>query len=239
MNRGGSQSLLPVDKRAERPLAFVMIAMAFLAALTLLGSRMSARSYNAWQSDLKNAATLQLTGLQDDTRKEQIKTAISIIKDVAPDLSPKAIGRKKERALIQPWLGGVELPEGVSLPAIISLKASPGFNADVLSERLNAAGLTHQIDTHNMWDKDVRRAKRVAHLTGSAVLLIILAASALILSFATQSAMTAQTQTLSVFLQVGASDNFITKIYLKRALWLSLGSVVIGMGLASIFMMII
>jgi len=235
MTKLSSHPLLPRDKAFERPLFIVMVIMAFLAALTLLSSRMSARSYNAWQSDLNGAATVQLQHITPENRLERVRSAIKIIQGFDKTLAPKALQASEERGLIQPWLGDVTLPDDIALPALITLKAGTNFKAEKLTETLSEAGVIATVNHHNLWQKDIIKAKRSARFTGSLLLIIILSASGAIILFAVQSAMFAQSQTLSVFRQIGATDNFITRLYLKRALWLSVIASLIGVSFAHIF----
>lgn len=235
MNESASQPLLPRDKTSERPLFTVMVIMAFLAALTLLSSRLSARSYNAWQSDLSGAATVQLSGIAADTRMARVREAVKTIQIYDSALSPKALRASEERALVQPWLGDVTLPDDILVPALITIKADEAFNPETLTAALAEAGFEASVTRHDLWQKDIASAKRTARFTGSLVLIIILSASALIILFAVSSAMTASAETLSVFRQIGATNGFITKLYLKRALWIASIASIIGAGFAHIF----
>lgn len=235
MSQLSSHALLPRDKSSERPLFIVMIIMAFLAALTLLSSRMSARSYNAWQGDLNGAATVQLMELNQDKRTERVRAAVKIINNFDKTLSPKALRNSEERALVQPWLGDVKLPSDITLPALITLKADQSFQTEKLANTLKEAGFTATVTRHDLWQKDIIKAKQTARFTGSLLLIIILCASGAIILFGVQSAMSAQFQTLSVFRQIGATDSFISRLYLKRSIWLSVIASVIGAGFAHIF----
>jgi cell division transport system permease protein len=219
------EPLLPIDRAAERPLWVVLIIMAFLAALSLLAANMGGRSYESWQTELSGAATVQLTNAAPQTRLSQTEQATGIIKTTRPNLSVSRVSDAEALSLIRPWLGeGFEagLPEGVTLPVLIRLSKTTAQDRAAISKALSEGGIEAVIDDHSEWTADITKAARAFRIGSWLILLVTFFAGTAAVIFATHSAMSAQKQILSVFSQVGASDSFIAKLFVKRALKISL-----------------
>jgi cell division transport system permease protein len=233
------EPLLPIDRAAERPLWVVLIVMAFLAALSLLAANMGGRSYENWQAELSGAATVQLTNAAPDTRLSQAEEAAKIIKAARPQLSVSRVSDSEALSLITPWLGeGFEtgLPDGVTLPVLIRLSKTTAQDRDAIRDALSRGGIEAVLDDHSEWTQDITKAARAFRIGSWLILLVTFFAGTAATIFATHSAMTAQKQILSVFSQVGASDKFIAKLFIKRALKISLLAAAIGVLAAFGFM---
>lgn len=215
------EPLLPVDKTAERPLWIVLIIMAFLASLALLSARIGERNYRGLQSQLAGTATVQLTDVTADNRLETAEKALAIIRTAAPDTKAVRVSDADALSLIEPWMGGSPengLPQGIALPVLISLSGITPEQRQSLRREFDSAALPAVIDDHSKWSGDMTRAARAFSIGSWLILLLTVFAGMAASVFATQSAMSAQRKTVSVFAQVGAPDKFIIKLFVARAI---------------------
>lgn len=230
-SKGKTEPLLPVDITAERPLWVVLIVMAFLAALALLSARMGERNYKGLQADLAGAATLQLTDITTENRLDIAQQALRLISKTAPDVTAARVNDADALSLIKPWMGeslSTGLPEGIALPVLITLSGSTAAQRETLREAFAGANISVVIDDHSEWSSDIERASRAFGIGSWLILLLTFFAGTAASVFATQSAMSAQAKTVSVFAQVGAADNFITRLFVMRAVKVGAVSAIIG-----------
>lgn len=226
-----TEPLLPVDSAAERPLWVVLIVMAFLAALALLTARMGERNYKSLSAELAGAATVQLTDVSADSRLDIAQQAMTLIAQTEPSLSALRVNDADALSLIKPWMGedlARGLPEGVALPVLITLDGSTQSQRAALAAAFDTAGISAVIDDHSEWSEDLTRASRAFSLGSWLILLLTFFAGTAASIFATQSAMAAQSKTVSVFAQIGAADNFIARLFLVRAVKIGVISAVVG-----------
>lgn len=226
-----AEPLLPIDKTAERPLWVVLIIMAFLASLALLSARMGERNYDALQADLAGAATLQLTDITAANRLDTAQQALSLISQTQPDVSAVRVSDADALSLIEPWMGeslSQGLPEGVALPILITLNNSTETQRAAIGRALETTGISAVIDDHSEWSGDIARASRAFEIGSWLILFLTFFAGTAASVFAVQSAMSAQSKTVSVFAQVGASDKFIARLFVLRTVKVGIISAFIG-----------
>ena len=226
-----AEPLLPVDKTAERPLWVVLIVMAFLAALALLSSQMGARHYNGLQANLSGAATVQLTDVSPDTRLETAQKAMSLIAATEPSLKALRVNDADALSLVEPWVGeSLEsgLPEGIALPVLITLSGSNEAQRNTLRTAFERNSIAAVIDDHSQWEGEMSRAARAFGVGSWLILLLTFFAGTAATVYATRSAMAVQSKTISVFAQVGAPDNFITRLFVIRAVKIGALAAIIG-----------
>lgn len=226
-----SEPLLPVDSAAERPLWVVLSIMAFFAVLALLSSRLGVRQYDGLTSDLAGQASVQLTDLTAQNRLDVAQQALSIVAQTAPNVDAARLNDADAAKLLEPWLGdnvSTSLPEGITLPVLITLSGSTEAQRRSIAQALEAANIDAVIEDHNDWADELGRTARAYNLSSWLILLLTFFAGTAASIFATQSAMSAQSKTISVFAQVGAADNFITKLFVMRAVKVGAISAVMG-----------
>ena len=218
--------LLPVNHRADRPLRIVLTIMAFLAGLALLGSRMTERAYAGWESELSSFATVQIMPNSADDVMGAAQTA----KDALSAYSVTTVDTVEARALIEPWLGGAALPDGITLPVLLRVETD---DRAALAAAMDATTLRYHIEDQSRWQKELSRTRgRIAWVSGLLLLLIITASMATTV-FATQSAIASEANSVSVFTQVGASERFIGGLFVRRALRIGGVAALLGAGLAA------
>ena len=211
--------LLNTRQDNARTLITVLAIMAFIASLALVFALSANRLKTDWHSDLSRSATIQVMLENSEVRDLKIKSALSILETQLPAASIKELNSDDSKALLRPWLGSVDLPDDLPIPALISVEfpSAADLNIEALQSQLLAEGLIVDIDDHSRWSAQIKRTGRGLLASALAMLGLIFFACAAVSAFATQAALSAQRDVIRVLLQVGASDKFVTKLFIKQA----------------------
>lgn len=209
--------ILPRNSAADRPLLIVMAIMAFMASLALLLTSMSNRASSNWQSELKQSATVQIYTADPAARTEAITRAMTVLSGI-DGLTAIPVSDEDSRDLIRPWIGDVDLPDDLPLPAMIAVEkqGSALFNSAAVRTALEAEGLSVDVDDHSAWSGRVARAARAVRVGTSLVLILLLAGSIAATGFATQSAMAVHRKIVKVLVQVGAHDRYVARLFTQQ-----------------------
>jgi len=235
------QPLLPRRNGNSRNLEFILAIMAFLAALALLYMLSALRLSETWREDLQSSATVQLILDREDTRETKIDTALLALRPVLPNARVDVIDESKSRQLLQPWLGNLDLPDDLPLPALISIEFDTGsqVNTAQISDTLSGAGLIAEIDDHSRWSDKIGQSRQRLRLAALSILAVIFSAGIAVSGFAAQAALSAQATIIKVLVQVGATDSYIARLFVREAGWRGLKGAIIGVILAMLAAIII
>lgn len=231
-----SEPLLSAQSDNARSLVIVLAIMAFLATLALLFSLSADRLRNNWQGELGRSATVQIMVDSPELRETKVETALSVLKTVLPEASIQPMSQDQSQALLKPWLGNLNLPDDLPLPALISVELTNGdtLSPDHLTTALSEEGLIADVDDHSRWSDQIGRSGRGLKAAALALLALIFGAGIAVSGFATQAALSAQRDVIRVLVQVGAEDGFISKLFIRQAGIRGLKSGIIGVVLGAI-----
>jgi len=233
-------ALLPRERQQDGPLLFVMSIMALLAGLIILFATMSTRAIDQWQSGLTQGATLTLK-LSDIEQRETQTAQLQAILETRGDIkSISVLSEARAKALLKPWLGDVELPDDLPVPALFSLELAPDKRLDVetLRSEISEQGLDVVIDDHSLWRIDIERNRKTLLGALRTILVLILLSSMAVSIFATQARLHTQHKTISVLHQVGAKNSFIARLFVGQFFLRGLIAGAIGCSLALLFALI-
>lgn len=230
--------LLPSRLRNARALWVVLIIMAMLAGCALLFARGSMRLSGTWQTQLSDTLTVQVILENSEDWDVQTNLARTTLADAVPGADIEIIPEDEAKALLKPWLGNAVLPDDLPVPALINLTGQNMSSARVETALVDT-GLTVNIDDNSRYADQLKgTAKRLVSL-GLGTLLLILIAGLSVNIFATRAGMTAQKEIIRVLVQVGASDNFIAKLFIGQALRRGALGAAIGLSLAALLWMVL
>ncbi len=225
--------ILPKGHGEERPLFVIMAIMAFLASLSLVLVLMGLRQSASWQNDLKSAATVQIIG--EDTISDADKAA-DILRTLSSVRSVDILSEAEGRTLLNPWIGELDLPNDITVPALIRLEIDDTtFDPVEIERRLITAGIEATVDNHRQWSKNLSSTWNRVRLALFSLLAIILCATVAISTFATRSVLQVRRNIILVLGQVGATDSFIGGLFVKRFLGLGFKAAITGIIFALIF----
>lgn len=231
-----SQPLLPERIENARSLLVVLMLMAFLAGLALLFSRGANRMSDHWRAQLSNTATVQILHSSPDTQQAQMQSTLQTLQSLLPEADIQPLSMDESRSLLKPWIGNTDLPEDIPVPSLITVtKSSGAINAARISAALEAEGLLVNVDDHSQYARNIQSTTRSLVGLGMGLLSILLAAGLAVSIFATRAGLSAQRDIISVLVQVGASNLFISKLFIGQAGRRAMIGAAIGIGLAALF----
>lgn len=209
-------ALLPVKLRNTRALWLVLIIMALLASLSLLFARGAMRLSSDWQTQLSDTISVQIILDSASDWDAQTEAARTALLDALPGADIEIVSQSDAKKLLQPWLGNTALPEDLVVPALLQVSGIELSN-DRIKNTLDPLGLRTNIDDNSRYADALTVTTRKLLFVSLSVLALILMTGVCINIFATRAAMTAQKEIIRVLVQVGASDKFISNLFIRQA----------------------
>lgn len=228
------QPLLPRRIENARSLLFVLCIMALLAGLSLLFSRGTTRLSSDWQNQLTHSATVQIIHSSAETKDAQLQSALNILNDFMPAKNIEPLTDTQAQDRLKPWLGDVTLPVDMTIPSLVTLTSDNELPLADIKAALNQQGLMTHIDDHQRFAGGVKQTARRLVFLGMALLIILLGASLSMSIFATRASLSSQRDIIRVLVQVGASNKFVSKLFIQQAGKRALRAALIGLGAALI-----
>jgi len=218
------KSIVPRETVASTALIFVIAIMTFLACLTLGAVSMVNTSAAKWQNDISREVTIQIRPFDDIEMEKAIQDAKSIALSFEGVAKVTALNDKETARLLEPWLGaGLQLDE-LPVPRLITVTLVDGAKPDfaTMQAQLEAKVPGSTLDDHRTWvDRLTTMALTMVGI-GTAVFLLMLAATITTVIFATRGAMAGNKDVVDVLHFVGADSKFISKQFQKHFLILGL-----------------
>ena len=132
--------------------------------------------------------------------------------------------------LLEPWLGsGLQLDE-LPVPRILTVTLAEGVKPDFegMRNRLKAEVPGSSLDDHRAWVDRLNVMAWAMVAIGSAIFLLVMAATVTTVIFATRGAMSGNRDVVDVLHFVGADEKFIANQFQKHFLALGLRGALIG-----------
>ncbi|MBK0327678.1 cell division protein FtsX [Rhodobacteraceae bacterium F11138] len=226
MSRGTIRAFLVGDAQADRVVPpsgftahltlFVSAAMAFLAVFALALSMASGRLADRWGEELALSATLRISA-PPDQRAAQTRAALEILNQTPGIASARALTAEEQAALLEPWFGP-DLPlESLPVPQLIEIIADdPAYDAAGLRLRLSGEVPGAILDDHTRWRAPLVDAANSLRRLGLISILLIVGATAAMVTLAAHAALAANAQVIEVLRLVGAKDRYIAQAFVRR-----------------------
>jgi cell division transport system permease protein len=226
--------IVPRNSISGHALIAVVAIMTFLASLTIGAVSMVYASASEWQSDVAREITIQIRPAPGRDLDAATERAAALAKGIAGIDTVRAMSKDESSKLLEPWLGaGLTLDE-LPVPRMIVATLAAGGKADIPQLRRVLAqeipGAT--VDDHRGWIERMRAMAGSAIAGGIGVLLLVIAATVLSVSFATRGAMATNRPVIEVLHFVGAKNSFIASLFQRHFLLLGLQGGAIGGGAA-------
>lgn len=226
--------LVPTDTAAGRSLAAVIAILTFLAGLCAGAAEMVAANAGQWQTSVAQEVTIQVRPGPGRDVDADVAKAQAIAKDEPGIAQTRIFSKAESERLLEPWLGtGLDLTD-LPVPRLIALRMS-GERTDLgrLRTRLTDAlpGVA-SLDDHALWLQRLSTAANAFVGAGVGLVVLVLVATGLAVTFATRGAMAGNKEVVEVLHFVGADDDFIARAFQRRFFGLGLRGGAIGAGLA-------
>ncbi|MGH7026536.1 cell division protein FtsX [Brevundimonas sp.] len=229
--------LLSREAGGERWLIVVVAVLCFLASVTAVGAVAADRAAHGWARQLRAEATVQVRPRVDETGPTAAARAAETLAGVKGVAEAEAMDRKAAESLLRPWVGEAALPD-LPLPYLVTVRLDPKApaSAPTLSRALAEAGLDASVDDHSLWRGEVERSAGVITALAGAAFLLIAAATAAVIAYATRAGMAAQASVIETLSLNGASDGYVAGLFQRRFGGLAAQAGAMGAGVAALLL---
>jgi cell division transport system permease protein len=227
--------LLPPGDARDGALVFVVSVLCLLACLAAVASISANRAAHGWRAQLTGSATVLVRPSGTETADAAAARAAEALSGVKGVVEADALEKQKAEALLAPWLGRDVLAD-LPVPRLVTVELDPRApaTADTMGKALEAAGVDATVDDHTLWLKDVLRAGALARTAGIATAMLVAAAAAAVIAFATRAGLSARGDLVGVLHLTGAEDRFIADLFQVRFARMAAQAGLIGAGAAAI-----
>jgi cell division transport system permease protein len=226
--------IVPQATISGRALVAVVAIMTFLASLTTGAVMLVRAAANEWQAEVAREVTIQVRPAAGRDIESDIAKAAAAARAASGVTDVRPYSKEEAARLLEPWLGtGLPLDD-LPVPRIIVVRIASGAAPDLselrqtLGEQVPAASL----DDHRGFVDRMRAMSSAALVGGIGVLMLVLAATVLSVTFATRAAMATNRPVIEVLHFIGAKDKFIAGHFQRHFLQLGLKGGLIGGGSA-------
>ena len=211
-------AFLPEKDARDPALIFVIAVLCFLACLTALGALAGDRGARGWTGQLVGEATVIVRARGGETPDAAAARAAEALAGLPGVTEVRALEKEKAYDLIRPWIGDVADLDDLPVPRLVAVtldRKAPATAAS-LDQALKRQKLAAVVDDHSIWIKDIRRAAGVVRSTAIAIFMLIAAAAAAIVAFATRAGLAARRDVVEVLHLTGAEDSQIASLFELR-----------------------
>jgi cell division transport system permease protein len=232
-----ARNMSPIVPRASisgRALVAVVAIMTFLASITTGTVFLVSASAAEWQSEVASEITVQVRPQTGRDLDRDVTAAAEAMRTQPGIVQVKPFSKDDSAKLLEPWLGSGLSIEQLPVPRVVVARVQPGTTLDLASLRraVTQVAPSASVDDHRAWIERMRSMTGATVFAGIGILVLVIAATIISVSFATRGAMAANRPIVEVLHFVGAGDRYIANHFLRHFLRLGLEGGVIGGGAA-------
>jgi len=240
------------DDDAPLHLDWIVAAMAFLAALALVGALATADAAARWRHGLTGNLTVEIpaAGTAEKTaaapdkaasNEERLNRVFDVLRAESGIARATPVTRQHIAELLAPWLGegglgNNGLAESLPVPQLVDVTLKPDSRLDLpgLKQRLAAAVPGTTVDDHQLWVADVVHLARLA--VGLAIAIVVLVALTAIAAvvIATRAGLAVHHEAIDLLHLMGAEDRYIADQFAAQATRLGLRGGLLGLLIAAL-----
>jgi len=227
--------IVPRGSISGRALIAVVAIMTFLASITTGAVLLVRASATQWQSDVASEITIQLRSSTGRDIERDVVTALATVKAQAGIIDARAFSKEESAKLLEPWLGTGFSIDDLPIPRVIVARVAQDGSLNIadIRQKLVQAVPSATVDDHRAWIDRMRSMTGAIMAVGTGILILVIIATVISVSFATRGAMAANRPIVEVLHFVGAQDSFIANRFFRHFLRLGLEGGIIG-GVAAI-----
>ena len=232
-----ARNMSPIVPRASisgRALVAVVAIMTFLASITTGTVLLVRASAAEWQSEVASEITMQVRPQAGRDLDRDVAAAAEAMRTQPGIVQVKPFTKDESARLLEPWLGSGLSIEQLPVPRVVVARVQPGTTLDLaaLRKAVTQVAPSASVDDHRAWIERMRSMTGATVFAGVGILVLVIAATIISVSFATRGAMAANRPIVEVLHFVGAGDRYIANHFLRHFLRLGLEGGVIGGGAA-------
>ena len=217
---------------ADRGLALLVAAMAFLAALALAGATGAAGLARHWQAGAAAAVTVQVpdpTLASADATVPRLDRVLALLRETPGVASARALDAGELADLLRPWLGAAAGRIAVPLPGVVSVHlAGAGPDLAALAARLEAAAPATQTESHGVWVARLALLARSLQACAWIAVALVGLIAVVVTTVATRAGLMARREAIEVIHGLGADDSYIARRFAGRVLRRALSGGILG-----------
>ncbi len=235
-----ARNMSPIVPRASisgRALVAVVAIMTFLASITTGTVLLVSASAAEWQSEVASEITMQVRPQTGRDLDRDVTAAAEAMRTQPGIVQVKPFSKDELAKLLEPWLGTGLSIDQLPVPRVVVARVQPGTTLDLagLRKAVTQVAPSASVDDHRAWIERMRSMTGATVFAGIGILLLVIAATIISVSFATRGAMAANRPIVEVLHFVGAGDRYIANHFLRHFLRLGLEGGLIGGGAAMLF----
>ncbi len=232
-----ARNMSPIVPRASisgRALVAVVAIMTFLASITTGAVLLVSASAAEWQSEVASEITMQVRPQAGRDLERDVIAAAEAMRTQPGIVQVKPFSKDESARLLEPWLGSGLSIEQLPVPRVVVARVQPGTTLDLaaLRKAVTQVAPSASVDDHRAWIERMRSMTGATVFAGIGILVLVIAATIISVSFATRGAMAANRPIVEVLHFVGAGDRYIASHFLRHFLRLGLEGGLIGGGAA-------
>jgi cell division transport system permease protein len=195
---------------------FAAAAMAFLAVFALALSMAAGRLADRWSGALDRSATIRISAPPGQI-EAQTRAVLAALQTTPGIASAEVLDDAALQALLEPWLGPDMPIDTLPLPRLIAVtEDAAGYDPEGLRLRLMAEAPGAVLDDHARWRRPLAIAAERLRWFGTASIVLIGAAMAVMITLAAHAALAANQQVIRVLRLVGARDTYVARAFVRR-----------------------
>jgi cell division transport system permease protein len=232
-----ARNMSPIVPRASisgRALVAVVAIMTFLASITTGTVLLVSASAAEWQSEVASEITMQVRPQAGRDLDRDVTAAAEAMRTQPGIVQVKPFSKDESARLLEPWLGTGLSIDQLPVPRVVVARVQPGSTLDLagLRKAVTQVAPSASVDDHRAWIERMRSMTGATVFAGIGILVLVIAATIISVSFATRGAMAANRPIVEVLHFVGAGDRYIANHFLRHFLRLGLEGGLIGGGAA-------
>ncbi|MBF9034842.1 cell division protein FtsX [Rhodobacterales bacterium HKCCE2091] len=212
---GGADRVVPPTGATARLTLLTSAAMAFLAVFALALSMAAGRVATTWADALARTATIRISAPAGEIGP-QTEAVLRVLDQTPGVAAARALTDEEQRELLDPWFGSLPLDD-LPIPRLVEVTGTAeGYDVEGLRQRLAAEAPGAVLDDHGRWRRPLVTAASRLRLLGGIALVLILGASAAMITLAADAALAANGQVIRTLRLVGARDGYIARAFVRR-----------------------
>src|ERR1700704_4176646 len=228
-----ARNMSPIVPRASisgRALVAVVAIMTFLASITTGTVLLVSASAAEWQSEVASEITMQVRPQAGRDLERDVTAAAAAMRTQPGIVQVKPFTKDESARLLEPWLGTGLSIDQLPVPRVVVARVQPGATPDLEALRAGVmqAAPSASVDDHRAWIERMRSMTGATVFAGIGILVLVIIATIISVSFATRGAMAANRAIVEVLHFVGAGDRYIANRFLRHFLRLGLEGGLIG-----------
>ncbi len=200
-----------------RFVAMLVMVLVFIAAFAVTVSAYVGVLIADWERGVSGTLTVQIP--VNDAGVADTAKALDILVRHPAVARATLVPRAQVDALLKPWIGEGAVKD-LPLPALIDVEMRESDPAAVaaVDASVKAAAPRAVIDDHRVWLARVASLARGLGGVAAAIIVLVTAALAVTIVFATRASLTEFAQVIEVLHVVGAKDGYVAGQFARRAL---------------------